>query len=126
MKILTAPHPMLKTVCRSDFTIDVGTINAMFIAMKRNGGIGLAAPQVGIDARLFVTGWLEVFINPEIVQRQELILSDEGCLSIPGETFRVARHRRIQMSNGQWYEDLKAVVIQHELGHLDGRLINDP
>ena len=126
MKILVAPHPMLHTVCRSDFNIDYATIHVMFATMRESGGLGQAAPQVGIDARVFVTGWGEVFVNPVIDEEYVgTVLSTEGCLSLPGTFVRVARRSHIRMSTGQWYAGHKAIVIQHELDHLNGILITD-
>ena len=56
--------PVLRKVCRADFVIGDKTLDRMFALMREKGGLGLAAPQVGIDARLFVTEWGEVFVNP--------------------------------------------------------------
>jgi peptide deformylase len=95
--------------------------------MSRHGGIGLAAPQVGIDGRFFVTAWGDIFINPEIVAvSEEMHESREGCLSIPGKQFVVRRHKwvRLRGDNRKW-KGIKASVIAHECDHLNGILISD-
>jgi peptide deformylase len=123
MEILKAPHPMLRTVCRSDFTIDVATILDMFTTMKLAGGCGLAAPQVGIDAALFITEWGEVFVDPRLDYFAFPYYVVEGCLSLE-KKYRVRRYQHIRV-NGRFYDTYKAQVIQHELSHLNGTLICD-
>ena len=85
----------------------------------------MAAPQVGIPERFFITAWGEVFLNPKIVGRQGEIKITEQCLSLPGVSVLKTRATRITLSTGATYDGLKAVVIQHEIDHLDGILIND-
>ena len=110
----------------------------MFEAMKRDHGIGLAAPQVGVSKRIFVTDVegdkKRVFINPEIVMTSpDLVEYEEGCLSFPGLYFVVKRpgSLRIQAFNekGKPFtieaESLLARVILHENDHLDGKLFID-
>ena len=105
-------------------------------------GRGLAAPQVGVLARVFVmdAGWKtgvavpETFINPEIIWRSAgLILGPEGCLSIPGVVAEVARAQEIilrwVMLDGsiaaQKLTGFRAICAQHEVDHLDGLLTLD-
>ncbi len=115
-----------------------GLCEEMFEAMKRDHGIGLAAPQVGISRRVFVTDVDEdkkrVFINPEIVMTStDLVEYEEGCLSFPGLYFVVKRASslRIQAFNekGRPFtieaDGLLARVILHEYDHLDGKLFID-
>lgn len=110
----------------------------MFDAMKREHGLGLAAPQVGASVRLFITDVENdkprVFINPEIIQTsQEESDYEEGCLSFPGLYTNVRRPSavRIQAFNerGRPFtvdaEGLLARVILHENDHLDGKLFVD-
>lgn len=110
----------------------------MFEAMKRDHGIGLAAPQVGVSKRIFVTDVegdkKRVFINPEIVMTSpDLVEYEEGCLSFPGLYFVVKRpgSLRIQAFNekGKPFtieaESLLARVLLHENDHLDGKLFID-
>jgi len=127
MDILTAPHTMLSTICRDDFRVTYDQITKMFALMRRSQALGLAAPQVGIPARLFITHWGDIFINPKIAKRsEEIACSREGCLSLPGETFFVKRHRWIELLDGSVFGGDYAYVIQHELDHLNGTLISDP
>ncbi len=109
----------------------------MLQAMRIGKGIGLAAPQVDLGLRLFVTEVDErprIFINPEIVlTSQELADLEEGCLSIPGVYAKLKRPAavRIQAWNerGRPFnldaEGLEARVILHELDHLNGVLFVD-
>lgn len=124
MQILTAPHPMLQRPCRVDFTIGFDQVSDMFSRMRQHDGLGLSAPQVGIDARFFVTEWREMFSNPKIVRHaDDLVLMEEGCLSIPGQWFQVLRYPWIELASGAIYSGVRAQVIQHECNHLDGILI---
>lgn len=126
MEILIDPHEMLHTACRRDFTVTAAQIQEMFALMRAHNGIGLAAPQVGLDARLFVTGWNQVFHDPVIVEHSpRWRWSDEGCLSLPGKTIRVSRWSWVILETGERFDGLRAAVIQHELNHLDGILITD-
>lgn len=125
MKILIAPHPMLETECRSDAVVSLDQIHEMFQLMRAHNGAGLAAPQVGIDARVFVTMWNQVFVNPEIVEQSDsLLFGREGCLSLPGEVWMLGRPRWVKLASGEVFTDFKARVICHELDHLNGILIN--
>jgi peptide deformylase len=110
----------------------------MFEIMYAESGVGLAAPQVGWGARLFVVNTSgepgadteRVYVNPEIVETQGEAVDEEGCLSIPGVRGKVTRHQRVVVRacdlQGQPFEealeDLEARVVQHELDHLDGIL----
>lgn len=104
----------------------------MLDLMRRENGIGLAAPQVGIAKRIFVMevdSTIRACFNPEIVD-QDSNLTDytEGCLSFPGESFTIKRPESIQVRyhnlQGQVIEEqltgLAARCFQHELDHLDG------
>jgi peptide deformylase len=124
MKILTAPHPMLSRRCRSDFIVLVADIGRMASLLRVKGGAGLAAPQVEIDARMFVTSWGQVFVNPRIVAACTEYKAIEGCLSIPGQLYKVRRYKYITLSTGEQFADFRAEVIQHEIDHLDGILIS--
>jgi len=106
--------------------------------MESDKGVGLAAPQVGLSLRVFVTevdgDKKRVFVNPEIVATSlELVEYEEGCLSFPGLFFMVKRPAslRIQAFNekGKPFtveaEEFLARVILHENDHLDGKLFID-
>jgi len=112
-------------------------IQSMIATMYQAKGIGLAAPQVGINQRLFVVDVGDgpmVIINPEIVKtfRGQGVL-EEGCLSIPEVTVNIKRPKKITVhfmdENSQMMEmtceDLLARVVQHETDHLNGTLIVD-
>jgi peptide deformylase len=126
MQILTDPHPMLHSICREDVVLNVDQIARMFKLMRDNNGIGLAAPQVGIPAKFFITAWGDLFFNPRIVQHfHPMIESVEGCLSLPGKQYKVKRYPQIKLATGEVYEGIQAIVIQHEINHLHGTLISD-
>lgn len=115
-------------------------IDDMFETMYANGGIGLAAPQVGVSKRIFVVdtkaiGEKLAMINPRIVSmsRKDLEPYTEGCLSLPGIEAEILRPRKIMVEyldpEGKerklTAEGLLARVIQHENDHLDGILLVD-
>ena len=112
----------------------------MIELMHEADGVGLAAPQVGLPWRVFVTHVGEVdpvdraFINPELrLPRVELISAEEGCLSLPGVHVQVRRPEIAEIAavglDGERFtlsgEGLLARVWQHENDHLDGILIID-
>jgi len=104
-------------------------------------GVGLAAPQVGVEARVAVVdvapgapeSKLHVFVNPEIVESEGRATGEEGCLSIPGLSEKVDRPKRVRVRAldvvGNAFEidaeGFLARAICHELDHLDGVLIVD-
>ena len=83
MQLVRPDDPILHRVCRPDFVLRANIIQQMFRLLEETGGLGLAAPQVGIDARFFVTIWGEVFVNPKIAHREGEMQRQEGCLSLP-------------------------------------------
>ena len=127
--------------------VDIKTIELiknMFETMRNANGIGLAANQVGADKNLFildiskVEGYEEikpmVLINPKIIERsEELIIFEEGCLSIPDIRADVERPESIvityQDTDLQTHKvragELLARVMQHEFDHLQGILFTD-
>lgn len=120
LKILIGPNPILEKVCRPDFRIPEGLIAEMFRLMRQNKGLGLAAPQVGIDARLFITHWGEVFVNPTVTWIGKIAVhTREGCLSFPTLIGIKIRHACVEIC-GRQYKNAEAVVIQHEFDHLNG------
>ena len=125
LTIRTVPDIILRTVCRPDFVVAKDMIDQMFQLMVDANGLGLAAPQIGIAARFFVTRWGELFANPEIVERSLPCMAEEGCLSLPGVICHVPRHAKIVLRDGRAYDDWQAIVVQHELDHLNGTLITD-
>lgn len=125
-----------KPVERFDSELE-SIVRAMADTMYLNQGIGLAATQVGVGLDLMIidTGeGLTVFINPEIVERSsKKAKMEEGCLSLPGVTVNVARSERIKVRaqdiRGEaflkTFDGLMAKVIQHEIDHLNGKLLID-
>lgn len=107
----------------------------MVQTMHKENGVGLAAPQIGISLRLAVAEVdkkLYYLINPEITSySQEKIISEEGCLSLPGEFFTLLRSQTVTvryfnekgLPKKLRARDFLATVIQHEVDHLDGILI---
>lgn len=116
-------------------------IDNMIETMYNANGVGLAAPQVGVLKRLIVVDTsprqenqsLIVLINPEITDLEGEILSEEGCLSLPGFTTRLKRKEKVIVKgldrNGREIEieatGLLARALQHEIDHLDGILLID-
>lgn len=104
--------------------------------MYSSGGIGLAAPQVGINKQLIIIdigqGLFKLF-NPKVKKKQGAIALEEGCLSFPGISVKVKRAQRILVEGINelnkktdfWAEDLFSVALQHEIDHLKGKLIVD-
>ncbi len=138
------PDPVLKkkAVNVEDFDGDLQQlIDDMVETMYAAPGVGLAAPQVGVSKRLAVidvsTGDeqipLIVIVNPEIVSLEGETDFEEGCLSIPEYVTRVKRAERIRVRacdrEGRECEidaeGLLAIALQHEIDHLDGRLLLD-
>jgi peptide deformylase len=110
---------MLERVCRSEFIIPEWLIPEMFYLLRQHNAMGLAAPQVGVDAGLFVTEWGEVFVNPVIIHKFQPTMSQEWCLSLPGFSATKRRWLNIVVNNHR-YQGTQAIVIQHELDHLNG------
>jgi len=111
-------------------------INAMIDTMHAYKGIGLAAPQVGINEQIFVVDTGDgafAVINPHIVKKLGSDVMEEGCLSIPEVLVKVKRAESIVVEymdeNNRKVErkcfGLLAKVIQHETDHLNGKLIID-
>jgi peptide deformylase len=127
MEILTVPNPILKRRCEPNVSVKVQDLSEMIRLMQHHNGIRLAAPQVGINGRFFVTAWGEIFINPDIVEvSTSMYLSQEGCLSIPDKQFLVTRHKWVRLrGDRRYFQGVRAAVIQHETDHLNGILISD-
>lgn len=108
----------------------------MVPAMYEAEGIGLAAPQVGIQKRLFVYDIGEgpqTLINPQIIDSDGEWAFEEGCLSIPGLFFEIVRPKQVHLVGRDLEgkeisveaDELLARLFQHELDHLDGVLLLD-
>ena len=145
-------HPVLRKVTRdidpNNYPNLKELIDNMFETMYQAEGVGLAAPQVGLEDRVFVVDLTpladeehpefkdmkKVFINAHITERAgELTIIEEGCLSIPGVHEKVSREDEIRIKyldeNLQAHDEIfngyLARVIQHEYDHLDGILFTD-
>ncbi|MFL6232880.1 MAG: peptide deformylase [Thermoanaerobaculia bacterium] len=138
------PDPVLRAKCRTVETFDdrLRRLAANMVdTMHAAPGVGLAAPQVGVDLRLAVVdvsvgedpAALRVLVNPEILHRQGMETDTEGCLSLPGITDKVDRPLaitlRAQDLTGKPFEleaeEYLARAICHEVDHLDGILFTD-
>jgi peptide deformylase len=138
------PDPVLRVKCRPVETFDAGLRKLaanMVDTMHAAPGVGLAAPQVGVDLRLAVVdisvgenpAGIRVLVNPEILRREGVETDTEGCLSLPGITDKVDRPfsitLRAQDLEGKSFEleadDYLARAICHEVDHLDGILFTD-
>ena len=142
LKILEFPDPRLRTKAAPVEVVDDALralIADMFETMYDAPGIGLAATQVDVHQRLLVADVSSdksephVLINPEIIEKDGVTFTDEGCLSVPGyyEEVQRAEHIRVRFldQSGEPTEmearGLLAVCIQHEMDHLDGKLFVD-
>lgn len=139
---LRLTHRVLKNVAKPVTFEDARPLmrlsSMMHEFMRQEGGIGLAAPQVGISKRVFVMnvqGVERTCFNPEVhdATTDQLFEFEEGCLSFPNEFLSISRPRKIwaryQNIHGDWMEEemeqLVAICYQHELDHLDGITMHD-
>ena len=114
-------------------------ISNMIDVMYREGGVGIAAPQVGVSTRIFIAcpnakrGEEIIFVNPVILKTFGEQIGLEDCLSLPGVSGEVRRAKKIEYErtdgNGNVVQetasDFLARIIQHEIDHLDGKLLID-
>ena len=136
-KILTDKDPALHKVCKPVTSFDnklFKLLDDMAETLVESGGVGLAAPQIGILRRVVLVDVGEEeceileLINPEMVETDGEQYGPEGCLSVPGKYGLVKRPYfakvRAQDRNGEWFEaegeELIARCFCHELDHLDG------
>jgi len=130
-KLVIYPNEVLLQTCEAvDFNnIDPSKYKkAMIDIMANNNGLGLAAPQVGLNYRFFMME-TDMFINPVILEESENFVIDiEGCLSFPHMAMKVKRAKNVIVeytdTNGKRkegkYEGYMARCFQHELDHLNG------
>jgi len=150
LAVVSYPDPVLRVVAAPVERFDDALrdfCQRLFECMYLASGIGLAAPQVGVSRRIFVTDHARkqgaefndrrVWVNPRIEASQGTETYEEGCLSFPGLYAKVERHNRFDVV---WQDefgfeqrltldvnagDFLGVVVQHELDHLDGKLFID-
>lgn len=135
-----APDPLLKRKAKRVTAIDPKIeklIDDMLETMPAVGGLGLAAPQVGVSLRLAVMGLPDeepvVLINPEIVKKSGERVVSEACLSVPGYRGEIKRSASVTVKarNRHWKEirvkatGLMAQCLEHEIDHLNGILYVD-
>lgn len=142
LKIILYPDPRLKAMSRPVERFDESLrdlVVQMFHLMRDAKGVGLAAPQVGKNLRLFVmnpsgeAGDDQVYINPVLSDGEGQDEAEEGCLSLPDIHVKVYRNKRIRIQafdlEGNAFEQVASGFItrvwQHEFDHLNGILLTD-
>lgn len=144
LDILTYPDPRLRTVAKRVEKFDKSLQDLsedMLYTMYEADGIGLAASQVDVHIRLIVMDISEsrdeprIFVNPEveILENKSHFSFKEGCLSVPGFYEEISRPDKIKLSwqdvdgksHTSFPEGLLTVCIQHEIDHLEGKLMVD-
>lgn len=155
--IVSIPNSVLTTQAKPVTAIDgkirtiIAQMKATLLAANKPKGVGLAAPQIGIPLRIFITKPNEksdftVFVNPQILEKskelgeiereggsKEELKNErklEGCLSIPNVWGHLVRHRRVKVQyqdesgkeNIRDFSGFMATIIQHETDHLNGVL----
>lgn len=140
-KIVQVPNEILRRICTPvPMEIDHVALKRimydMYHTMVANGGVGLAAPQIGLDFAICIVGedWPILMINPMISYSSHVYYdADEGCLSIPDVLVNIRRPNSVKI----FFEDEfrcptevnlygpKARIAQHEIDHLSGVLITD-
>jgi len=144
LKIILYPDPLLQKVSTEVDPLAEGIssiIENLVDTMRSHGGVGIAAPQVGILKRIIIVdvtpgntghGLLKL-LNPKIIFRSGKRKGREGCLSIPEYRANITRARKIRVEaftlNGKSLtldaKGFEAVALQHEIDHLDGLLFID-
>ncbi len=143
LQILRYPDPRLYTVARPVAEVDERIrrlVDDMLETMYEAEGVGLAATQVDVHERVIVIDTADaqgspiVLVNPELIVRSdEMMLGDEGCLSVPDIYDKVPRHARVRVRaqdrSGEAREfdaeGLLSVAVQHEMDHLLGKVFVD-
>ncbi len=142
LRILEFPDPRLRKRAAPVEHVDDELrqlIDDMFETMYEAPGIGLAATQVDVHKRLLVADVSpeknepHVLINPEILEKDGMTVTEEGCLSVPGFYDEVERAEHIKVryldrdgnERESEFEGLLAVCVQHEMDHLLGKLFVD-
>lgn len=143
MKLAVWPDPILNAVCEAynDITILDAASHAMELAavMRANGGIGISGPQIGLLKRIIVGAcdtdrerWTFIMVNPKVVAHSKDRKGGwEGCLSLPGERRFILRWKQVTVEALDLLgkpvtiraSNLLAAVLQHEIDHLDGKLM---
>jgi len=136
-KILRATSKEVKEIKSEEIQTLIGDMQETLAKMEN--GVGLAAPQVGVNTRIFVAAPSlglnqSIFINPVITKIADAKTEmEEGCLSLPGYYGKVMRASELKVEarnqNGRIFKmkvsGLAAQLVQHEIGHLNGELFKD-
>ncbi|MDE0161673.1 MAG: peptide deformylase [Acidimicrobiaceae bacterium] len=112
----------------------VRIVEGMVETMHAAEGVGLAAPQIGVQKRLFVWDLGDgprAIVNPQIVESDGEWVYDEGCLSVPGLSWEIVRPKQVHVIGRDLdgnevsveADEIEARLFQHELDHLDGTLL---
>lgn len=139
LELRTFTDPILRV--QADSVLSVGVherhlMKTMLESMWQWGGVGLAAPQVGFSSRIIVLeaeGEKRALANPEILEGKGAGTMEEGCLSLPGQEVNISRPasiwvRALDIQNRQVelkLDGFLARIVQHEVDHLNGKLIID-
>jgi peptide deformylase len=139
LKIRVIGDPVLRKRARKVSKVTArhrDILSKMSRLMYEASGIGLAAPQIGIDEQMIVVDigkGLYKLVNPRIIKKEGRQSIEEGCLSVPGVSVKVKRAKKIMLQaldeDGNVVafdaQDLLAIACQHEIDHLLGKLIID-
>jgi len=131
--------PVLKQVAKEITNVDgalVKLVDDMLVTMYEAPGIGLAAPQVGVQKRLFVYDLGDgpaALVNPVIAETDGEWVYEEGCLSVPGLSWEILRPNRVHLVGYDLdgnevdleVDEIAGRLFQHEFDHLDGKLLLD-
>lgn len=142
-KIITDGDPLLRLKAREVTKAELKApdfsrlVADMVETMKAAGGVGLAAPQIGLSWRVFIAESPDgpvALVNPVFTDKSwKMTKDEEGCLSVPGQTVKVRRHKSLTVTAlsaaGEPVsfraDNFFARVLQHEMDHLNGTLITD-
>jgi peptide deformylase len=142
LRVLRYPDPRLAAPNVPVDEIDDSVralVDRMYEVLEASRGVGLAAPQIGVNVRLFVacpSGRKEdrrAYVNPQLLNLEGAQEDEEGCLSLPGIYAHIKRYDKATIRatdlDGREFEEtgkgLLARIFQHESDHLDGHLIKD-
>jgi peptide deformylase len=142
LRVILYPDPRLKKVSAPVETFDDNLKQLaarMFELMRQHRGVGLAAPQVGVNLRMFVmnhTGEPQddrVYVNPVLTEAEGSESGEEGCLSLPGINVQIDRSKKMHMRardlEGEAIDQAEsgyvARIWQHEFDHLNGTMLTD-
>ena len=145
LDIIKAPDPRLKVLCTPLLGVDDqirALMDDMLETMYAAPGVGLAAPQIGVNKRIIVMDVARhdekpeplKLVNPEVMSTSDILLvREEGCLSFPQQYAKVERPETVHIRYINEESEVKelqadglaAICIQHEIDHLDGVLLTD-